>query len=369
MTTVHRDRLAKRALRAAWRLVLSAATFLSAKRPFASAEPRVFYGGVRAGSLGGTLVKIGHLRKSFPQHLVGYNTVYLLSNATYLPAAALDRLKRRGVVLLHNQNGVFYPGWFDGDWRAQNQRMAIPYHRADFVFWQSEFCRRCADQFLGKRDTPGAILFNATDLEHYTPATGKLERVPYRFLTTGKFSVFLAYRLVSAIRGLAYCVDKGHDFVLHIAGWVDDDALSQSKREADAAGVADRVVFSGTYSQSSAPEIYRSAHAYLMTKYLDPCPNSVIEALACGLPVVYSASGGVPELVGPHAGIGVNAPEDFSTIHMPQAGALGEAMIEVSKRHNAMAQASRQRAREAFDLEKWIQRHDRIIRAHLEARQ
>lgn len=369
MTTVHRDRLAKRALRAAWRLTLSAAVFISAKRPFTSAVPRLFYGGVRAGNLGGTLVKIGHLRKSFPQRLFGYNTVYLLSNAPYLPAQALDRLKRRGVVLLHNQNGVFYPGWFDGDWRAQNQRMAIPYHRADFVFWQSAFCRRCADKFLGEREGPGTTLFNATDLDHYSPALNAPEGAPYRFLTTGKFSGFLAYRLVSAIRGLAYCVDNGHDFILHIAGWVDEGALRQVKQIGRDAGVADRIIFSGAYSQASAPEIYRSAHAYLMTKYLDPCPNSVIEALACGLPVVYSASGGVPELVGPHAGIGVEAPEDFTKIHLPEAGALGEAMIEVSNRHPTMAQAARQRAVQAFDLQKWIERHDRVIRSQLEARQ
>ena len=34
-----------------------------------------------------------------------------------------------------------------------------------------------------------------------------------------------------------------------------------------------------------------------MLKYKDPCPNSVIEAMSCGLPILYSNSGGLPELV------------------------------------------------------------------------
>ncbi|MCR9137398.1 MAG: glycosyltransferase family 4 protein [Alphaproteobacteria bacterium] len=349
-------------------MALAVTTMVSAKRPFGTTEPKVFYGGVRAGDLGGTLVKIANLNKCFPQHIVGYNTVYLLSNAPYLSARSLDRLKRRGVTCLHNQNGVFYAGWFAGDWEGENRRMAVSYHRADFVFWQSEFCRRCADRFLGKRAGPGAILFNATDIDRYSPRSKPLPQAPFRFLTTGKFTAHLVYRLVSAIQSLAYCVDRGHDFELQVAGWVDETALVEAQQVADAAGVADRVHFSGAYSQSSAPDIYRSCHAYVMTKYMDPCPNTVIEALACGLPVAYSASGGVPELVGPDAGVGVDVPEDFAAIHMPATDRFAEAMIALSKNHLPMAQAARSRAETAFNLTNWIERHADIMRSHLEAR-
>ena len=42
-----------------------------------------------------------------------------------------------------------------------------------------------------------------------------------------------------------------------------------------------------------------------MLKYKDPCPNTVIEALSCGLPVLYSKSGGLPELVNNSCGVGL----------------------------------------------------------------
>ena len=40
-----------------------------------------------------------------------------------------------------------------------------------------------------------------------------------------------------------------------------------------------------------------------MLKYKDPRPNTVIEALSCGLPVLHSKSGGLPELVNNSCGV------------------------------------------------------------------
>src|SRR5262249_56723693 len=70
-------------------------------------------------------------------------------------------------------------------------------------------------------------------------------------------------------------------------------------------GVGERVEFAGRYPQRDAPALYRRADVLLHTKVQDPCPTAVIEAMACGVPVVYSASGGTVELVGDKGGIGV----------------------------------------------------------------
>jgi glycosyltransferase involved in cell wall biosynthesis len=60
----------------------------------------------------------------------------------------------------------------------------------------------------------------------------------------------------------------------------------------------DHVTFTGSYTQQQAVDIYRGADVLLHTQYNDACPSVVLEAMACGLPVVYSNSGGVGELVG-----------------------------------------------------------------------
>ena len=54
---------------------------------------------------------------------------------------------------------------------------------------------------------------------------------------------------------------------------------------------------------------YQAADMYIHAAKVDTFPNSVLEALACGIPVVATAVGGIPEQVKPLAGLGAGAPE------------------------------------------------------------
>jgi glycosyltransferase involved in cell wall biosynthesis len=56
-------------------------------------------------------------------------------------------------------------------------------------------------------------------------------------------------------------------------------------------------------------DVLRAADVFIAPSLHDPSSNAVLEALACGLPVVYARSGGHPELVG-EAGFGFDAIEE-----------------------------------------------------------
>ena len=365
--TQRRDPLMKAIARSGYRTLTDLRARLCARAGKPGDEPAVFYGGARSGDQGGPLVKVQRLQTAFPQTRAAFNTVYSLSNAPYLSRAALENLKSRGLGIVHNQNGVFYPGWFDGDWQAQNARMSAAYELADHVFWQSSFCRSCADQFLGHRDAPGEVLFNAVDIGHFLPATDvrKRER-PFTFLLTGKIQAHLSYRLEDSIAGLAAARMSGLDAALTIAGVLDAGARAVADLAAQRHNVSGHITFVGPYLQADAPGIYRDADGYVMTKHADPCPNTVIEAMACGLPVVYVASGGVPEMVGADAGAGVPAHDDWEQLFRPDPEALGAAMVAVAENADAMGDAARKRAETAFDLNQWIERHATIFKQLLE---
>jgi len=363
------DPLSKKILRWGWSSVLAVHALLSVPFFARSGGVRVFYGGARPGDVGGPLVKVKRLRALFRERLWRYNVVYVLSNTPYLPDFALALLKLRGVPIVHNQNGVFYPGWFTGDWQARNRRMARTFHKADHVFFQSEFCKRSAEKYLGPREGAGEVLYNAVDTDFYRPAdaTAPLDGRVFRFLLTGKLDEHLFYRIESSLRGLALAVESGLDAVLDIAGWVAPDAIARTTALAAELGVEKRVRLTGPYTQEQAPAIYQSADAYIMTKHNDPCPNTVLEALATGLPVLYSDTGGVGELVG-DAGIGLKCVQSWDEPHAPKPEAIARGLVDIVARHDTLSLIARKRAVERFDLSHWEQRHAEVFARLIEER-
>jgi glycosyltransferase involved in cell wall biosynthesis len=94
----------------------------------------------------------------------------------------------------------------------------------------------------------------------------------------------------------------------------------------------------------------------------------VIEAMACGLPVVYPASGGTVELVGEEAGIGVPHPVSWERDEPPAPDALAEAVLRVLAERERYAAAARRRAVERFSLEPWLERHGELFAELLSGR-
>lgn len=79
----------------------------------------------------------------------------------------------------------------------------------------------------------------------------------------------------------------------------------RAKLEAQAAqaGIARQIHFLGHRSSSEIARWLAAANVFCLPSYAEGCPNAVIEALACGRPVIATRVGGIPELVDTHSGI------------------------------------------------------------------
>jgi glycosyltransferase involved in cell wall biosynthesis len=72
-------------------------------------------------------------------------------------------------------------------------------------------------------------------------------------------------------------------------------------------GITQRLKLPGVLGHAEVCAWYNAADLFCLPSLWEGCPNVVIEALACGTPVVASRVGGIPDLV-PHADLGLLVP-------------------------------------------------------------
>jgi glycosyltransferase involved in cell wall biosynthesis len=76
------------------------------------------------------------------------------------------------------------------------------------------------------------------------------------------------------------------------------------KELASALGIRDRVTFLGAMPQEQLAEYYGAGDALVLASSREGWPNVLLEAMACGTPVVSTRVGGTPEIVSaPEAGV------------------------------------------------------------------
>ena len=362
---IKKDHLFKIALRFFYRSCLGVYVYITTinYKKIKKTKLRVFFSGARSGNYGGPLVKVKRLKQEFSEYFLNYNLLYVLSNAPYLPEYSYKLIKKKKIPIVFNQNGVFYEAWYQGNWQRENARMSVPYHLANYVFYQSQFCKKSANKYLGVREGDSEILYNAVNTALFRPNKELSHKTDdsFIFLLSGWIDKHLYYRVENTIKALAAAIREGLNAKLIIAGGLHQDVTKASKQLIHELRINNLIKFTGPYKQEEAPSIYNSANAYIMTKHNDPCPNTVIEALSCGLPVLYSDTGGIPELVGQEAGVALPCNESWKKLQEPDVKSICDGMLAIVDQHDKMSVSARNRAVEKFDIKHWINRHKLIF--------
>ena len=120
--------------------------------------------------------------------------------------------------------------------------------------------------------------------------------------------------LIEAFRNL-----KNKKVKLRLVG--DGELLPQIKKTVYDYALQDRVIFEGTVPHSLLPDYINRAKLLCLPSRSEGTPNVVMEALACGTPVVASKVGGVPGIVPSFCGVLV-PPQDVISLQQ----ALDEAL-------------------------------------------
>ena len=239
-----------------------------------------------------------------------------------------------------------------GNWLLSFIRSRI----ADRIIYQSAFSKQWWERVFGATRVPNEVVYNGVDLNTYTPdGKAAIPQDAFRLLLVeGSLLGGYDIGLLSAIE-LAMKLRKhfrssnGKDVELMVVGLVGDNL-----KEKYNAFAPDLIKWRGLVKRDLIPEIDRSAHLLISGDINAACPNSVIEALACGLPVVGFDTGALPELVCEQAGKIVPYGGNPWRLESPNIDGLVKASLDILDKQEAYRDTARRCAEEKFSLEKMV---------------
>jgi glycosyltransferase involved in cell wall biosynthesis len=228
---------------------------------------------------------------------------------------------------------------------------------ADHVIYQSQFIKHWWEDWYRPGRVPSNVIINGVDLNRYTPH-GLHERPSghYRLLVVeGSLAGGQNYGLFNAV-SLVSALSKKFKIELMIVGRV--DALTKNRLKHQNAF---RIQFMDTTPRDHIPWLMRSSHLLFSAEVNPPCPNSVIEALACGLPVIGFETGSLSELVQGNAGRLVPYGTNPWRLQTPDIPALAEVATEVLQDQPHFRNSARERAESAFDVQKMVDEYLKVL--------
>ncbi len=292
----------------------------------------------------------------YPEDRIAPDVVLVVAGTRKL--GWLWRCQRRGIRIVHRLGGM---NWLYRTGCKAEGRHVLPMLRnylfstirarfADTVVYQSEFARDWWNREYGVWRGHQVIIRNGVDLNAFQPRGQESRKrlvcvegiVEYSPVNTG---IIDALAQEVEFRGLAD--------VFEVYGKVGDTIRRRY------AGYR-KVHIVGPVPRDQIHTVYPGS-VFVSLDVNAACPNSVIEALASGCPVVAFATGALPELVAPECGILVPYGADAWRHETPAYSALVEAVGQAFERRSQLAPAARRSAQARFNFADVLQAYLQVL--------
>lgn len=246
-----------------------------------------------------------------PKLAVGGPTTFLLNLAKYLDQQKvevsknindcdllfypishpfLDQIvaKLKSIPIVQRLDGLYYPERNGKFYFKKNIKAGISYYAfSNHKVFQSEFSKnQCFSTFSPIAENTYTTIINGANREIYHPASPTTTELgsQIRFITTGNF------RHRDMLEPIIKALDQlsGVKFTLQIVGPTTENISDLLTRN--------YIVKLGTKKPTEIAELLRQSDIYLFSALNSACPNALIEAVSCAIPIVGFASGGAKEI-------------------------------------------------------------------------
>jgi len=284
----------------------------------------------------------------------------------------LWRARRRGVRIVQRLNGMNWlhrkqPTPLLAYLRAERSNLLLAGIRrlmADRIVYQSRFASDWWRTRYRSVRAPGQIIYNGVDLHQYTPQGSgcppadriRLLMVEGRLLSSNRQGLENAVALANRLSQM-----EEWPVELMVVGEVSEELKNRYSPAESTPARQSLIQWIGAVRREEIPQIDRSAHLLFSADLNAACPNSVIEALACGLPIVAFATGSLPELLEGEAGRVVPYGGNYWNLEPPDIPALAVAAHAILCDLPRYRQNARIRAEQVFDVNRMVERYLEVL--------
>jgi glycosyltransferase involved in cell wall biosynthesis len=308
-----------------------------------------------------------NIKVSYDLRDTPYDAVLVIGGTRQLPL--LWQVKHRGIPIVQRLDGM---NWIHrimdtgrSHWlRSEYGNFILATIRSSLttkIAYQSEFSRFWWEKARGKTPCQYRVIHNAVDLTKFTPGEGQNlpQDVIRILLVEGSLLGGYEFGLENAVKlssGIAHSHKGIQSVELIVVGkvstatinywetWIGSNEMNQRMR----------INWMGAVPHHEIADIYRSAHLFYSADINAACPNSVIEAMACGTPVAAFDTGALIELLGEGGGISVPYGGDPWKLDSPDIYSLVKGVLVLLADIDHYRETARRRAESAFNLDRMV---------------
>jgi glycosyltransferase involved in cell wall biosynthesis len=175
---------------------------------------------------------------------------------------------------------------------SMNSEIKDNIKKADAIIYQSEFSKSMVKKMVLDARVPECVIYNGTDLNKIKSASPLKKYGKTQFVMCADWRN--TKRPMSAVRGFCKWIkdNKIKDTKLVVMG---DFGKYKNEISSD---YKNSIILLGDVKNSLIFPVLKSSDFMMHLCFIDSCPNSVVEGISCGLPVLCTNLGGTREIVG-----------------------------------------------------------------------
>ncbi len=245
--------------------------------------------------IGGPTTFMNNLQRYLDEQGFFYVTNPKKAESIFFPVCfskrILEKIMNKGGVIIQRLDGIFYPSKHHDKYEELNKDIKDVYQNyADFIIFQGDHSRdQCFSMFGEKNKEQHTIIINGVDKSVFYPEKDlhRESKREIKFATTGNF------RNLDMLEPIIQALDliKGQiHFEFVLCGPIKNKLLMPLLKK-------EYVTHRIENDPAKLASQLRSMDIFIYSFLNPPCPNSVLEAISCALPVVGFDSGSLSELL------------------------------------------------------------------------